>query len=541
MAERNLFIERLAGDRDWYRFHALFRAAAFDTLRRNEPGAEEEILSRAASWCAANRRTEEAISYLLRLGQHERAAELVLASARWMIDVGHLPQMVTWIQSLPAGVTEGEPLFALLQAWSLFHMRQVAAAELALEHCTATDPSSARAVLGIDIATMIPVLRAGLTITRGDFLGARTAAETILTTQALVPFPAGTLRNILGYALYQLGELSAARQQFDQAATLHRACGCWFGVVYALCMHGMVDLADADLAAAETAFDSARQLAIQRCGSRSPATAMAAVLCCATRVERGRVIEERELLDLALREVEMCGHSEALALGATALAHLLLTEGYGAQALGLLQNVSIVFRDEGMVGLHDRIAVERARALLHLGRADEAAAVEAQLAHTPLLQALLRAEIALLRGERDVAARLLASARETCCQAVPARLRLELDRAAMRATGSNEQWKAFRQQLQASGWARIADAAFGRLDDDASVAEPGAVASILSDRELAVLRLMAEGRTNPAIGKALGIGLNTVKYHTNNVFQKLQVTNRTSAVMVALDRGLLDA
>lgn len=55
----------------------------------------------------------------------------------------------------------------------------------------------------------------------------------------------------------------------------------------------------------------------------------------------------------------------------------------------------------------------------------------------------------------------------------------------------------------------------------------GADVSTLSARELAVLRLMAMGRTNLAIGIEPCISLNTVKYHTNNVFQKLQVTSRS--------------
>ena len=62
----------------------------------------------------------------------------------------------------------------------------------------------------------------------------------------------------------------------------------------------------------------------------------------------------------------------------------------------------------------------------------------------------------------------------------------------------------------------------------------------LSERELQVVRLVAEGRTNAAIGRALAISEATVKTHLLHAFAKLGVTDRTAAVMAALDRGLLD-
>lgn len=62
----------------------------------------------------------------------------------------------------------------------------------------------------------------------------------------------------------------------------------------------------------------------------------------------------------------------------------------------------------------------------------------------------------------------------------------------------------------------------------------------LSDRETEVLRLIAEGRSNKDIGSMLGVTEGTVKVHVTNIFSKLDVTARTEALVVAVQRGLID-
>lgn len=66
--------------------------------------------------------------------------------------------------------------------------------------------------------------------------------------------------------------------------------------------------------------------------------------------------------------------------------------------------------------------------------------------------------------------------------------------------------------------------------------EPDAV---LTARELDVLRLVATGHSNKQVAVALGIGESTVKTHLLKVFDKLGVADRTRAVTLAMERGLL--
>jgi len=63
--------------------------------------------------------------------------------------------------------------------------------------------------------------------------------------------------------------------------------------------------------------------------------------------------------------------------------------------------------------------------------------------------------------------------------------------------------------------------------------------SDLSAREREVLQLMAGGNSNKQIGSALGITEATVKSHVSTILQRLDVDDRTQAVVTALQRGLV--
>jgi LuxR family maltose regulon positive regulatory protein len=61
----------------------------------------------------------------------------------------------------------------------------------------------------------------------------------------------------------------------------------------------------------------------------------------------------------------------------------------------------------------------------------------------------------------------------------------------------------------------------------------------LSERELEVLQLLAQGLTNPEIASRLFLSLNTVKAHTRNIYGKLDAHSRTQAVARASALGIL--
>src|SRR5215467_2464625 len=61
----------------------------------------------------------------------------------------------------------------------------------------------------------------------------------------------------------------------------------------------------------------------------------------------------------------------------------------------------------------------------------------------------------------------------------------------------------------------------------------------LTDRELRVLNLVADGLSNPQIARLLSISRNTVKFHVSSIISKLGATSRTEAVTIGVKRGLI--
>jgi DNA-binding NarL/FixJ family response regulator len=63
--------------------------------------------------------------------------------------------------------------------------------------------------------------------------------------------------------------------------------------------------------------------------------------------------------------------------------------------------------------------------------------------------------------------------------------------------------------------------------------------SELSSRELEVLQLLVAGKSNKEIAQSLGITEATVKSHVSTILMRLNVSDRTQAVVTALQRGLV--
>jgi DNA-binding NarL/FixJ family response regulator len=74
----------------------------------------------------------------------------------------------------------------------------------------------------------------------------------------------------------------------------------------------------------------------------------------------------------------------------------------------------------------------------------------------------------------------------------------------------------------------------------AAVDRNGSRVEPLSPRELEVLELMKQGLTNPQIGKELFVSTRTAKNHVEHIMAKLGVSDRTQAVVRALELGILE-
>lgn len=79
-----------------------------------------------------------------------------------------------------------------------------------------------------------------------------------------------------------------------------------------------------------------------------------------------------------------------------------------------------------------------------------------------------------------------------------------------------------------------------KLVNPAPTQKPSRQSTLLSDRELEVLELMAEGLKNKDIADRLWISQTTVKTHVSHILQKLNQSDRTQAILTAIKLGIVD-
>jgi len=96
-------------------------------------------------------------------------------------------------------------------------------------------------------------------------------------------------------------------------------------------------------------------------------------------------------------------------------------------------------------------------------------------------------------------------------------------------------------QIRAAAMAVAAGLQIARTNGSATAENETELAFFepLTDRELRVLNLLADGLSNPQIARLLSISRNTVKYHVSSIISKLGATSRTEAVTIAVKRGLI--
>jgi DNA-binding NarL/FixJ family response regulator len=84
-------------------------------------------------------------------------------------------------------------------------------------------------------------------------------------------------------------------------------------------------------------------------------------------------------------------------------------------------------------------------------------------------------------------------------------------------------------------------AEFNRLGQQKIEAQPDdPILEQLTEREMSILRLMAQGKTNQEIAEALFLALGTIKNNVSQILGKLHANDRTQAVLTALRRGIVD-
>jgi LuxR family maltose regulon positive regulatory protein len=99
----SLFVVPLDAEREWYRYHDLFRAVLRDELELRQPGAVAEIAGRAADWCLASGLPESAMLYAATSGDTDRMAGVFLASCFPVYRQGQSATLAEWLERFDDG------------------------------------------------------------------------------------------------------------------------------------------------------------------------------------------------------------------------------------------------------------------------------------------------------------------------------------------------------------------------------------------------------------------------------------------------------
>jgi LuxR family maltose regulon positive regulatory protein len=126
---RNLFVVPLDHRREWYRYHRLFAQTLVAELRRREPGEEQRVHRRAASWYEKQGSIELGITHGIAGGETTAVTRLVARYGREYVAAGRIATVRGWLDALGPEAVEGYPPAALAAAWTYALSGDLARAE----------------------------------------------------------------------------------------------------------------------------------------------------------------------------------------------------------------------------------------------------------------------------------------------------------------------------------------------------------------------------------------------------------------------------
>lgn len=573
----NLFLIPLDDDRRWYRYHHLFAEMLRQRLRQTEDVAVFHI--RASQWYEDNGLETEAFQHAVAANDVERAERLMEGRGIPLHSRGALRTVLAWLESLPAPTLDARPLLWVRSATIALMSSQTTGVEEKLQAAERALRDQEQDEKTRDLTGQIAAARATLAVTRyqpeAAIVQAHRALDHLSPENVRFHFTA----NWALATAYQLqGDRAAARRALAEALAFSQASPSVFSKILAVSTLGHMQELDNQLhEAAETYRRALQMLGVQPLpNSASAHLGLARIhyqwndLDAAERhgqeglqltrqydrmIDRFIVVEVfLACLKLARRDVT--GAAATLAENEQYVREhgfvQRLPEIAAAQVLTLLQL--------GDVATADRLAkiyeLPMSQARVHLARRDTSAALavleplrqqaEAKGWRDERLKVMVLQAVALdAHGEKHQAVQLLG---ETLGLAEPGGfIRLFVDEGLPMAkllseTAAHGITPSYVDKLMSAFQAEEQPLVVGRPASPGKRSEqPRAQPLIepLSQRELEILALIAQGLSNREIAARLFLALDTVKGHNRRIFGKLQVQRRTEAIARARELGLL--
>ena len=598
----NLFVVPLDDKRHWYRYHHLFADVLHARLLEEQPHLVPALHGRASVWHERHDLPDKAIHHALAAKDFERAATLIervwpaLHRSRYRSATS-----LGWMRALPEDLVRARPLLSTAYAWELLNAGEFEFAEVWLRDAERGLATADAAPGEMDeshwrlLPSLIATARAYLAQSLGDAPGTVRYAQ-----QALDHLPAddyvgrGPAAALLGLAHWASGDLDAAHRALADAMENFRLAG---NILFAISgTYGMADicLAQGRLRGAVRTYEASLRLAGD---TQVQGTADLYLGLGDLRREQGDLDAAADLLQQSAELSERAALQTWPFRFRIAQACLKQTQGDFDGALALLDEAERRYFHGPVPNLRP-IPALRARVWVAQGNLDNALAWARERTLSPYdeldylheFEHITLARLLLAQHGQDRQAHHLQAHHLDDAQSLLARL-LEAAEAGSRTGSALEIWVLQALAHQARG---DIDAALAALERALELAEPegyvrlfvdegppmahllraaaargiapayvrkllnhfpdSTVASStrspaskpqlpliepLSERELEVLHLIAQGLSNREIGERLFLALSTVKGHNRNIFGKLQVQRRTEAVARARALGLL--
>ncbi|MGN6565435.1 MAG: LuxR C-terminal-related transcriptional regulator [Thermomicrobiales bacterium] len=597
----NLFLVPLDGRRRWYRYHHLFADVLRAHLLDEQPDHVPDLHRRASDWYEQHDLPDEAIRHALAAGDFARAADLVERVGLVMFQGRQQATVLGWLRALPDELLRYRPVLSVWYAHALLAGGVLAGVEDRLRdaerwlNTSATGREGAQpsaAMVVVDEAELhrlpgrVAVARAGQALARGDLAATVQHAQQVL---ALAPeddqLSRGGAAGFLGLAAWASGDLETAHRTFAAGLAQLQRAGNITDVVGGTLALADIRSAQGRLRAARRTYEGALQLAAEQGTPALRGTADMHVGLAELYCEWGDLDAAVRRLRQAEEQGEHTGFPQHPYRRRVAAARLRAAQGDLGGALALLDEAERRYVGDFYPEVRP-IAALKARIWLAQGRLADAVtwaherdlSPDDDLSYLRELEHLTLARVLLARYTSDRADRSLRDARRLLARLLhaaevgeragsvlailvlqalvhqaqgdlPAAL-APLARALALAEPEGyvrifvDEGSPMTTLLEAAAKHGAARSYVRRLLAAGGVAADSPPTSQnliepLSDRELAVLRLLGTDLDGPAIARELLVSLNTMRTHTKNIYGKLGVNNRRAAVRRAEELQLL--
>jgi LuxR family transcriptional regulator, maltose regulon positive regulatory protein len=245
--------------REWYRYHPLFRELLRGELERHEPELAGELTGRAAHWCQHNGLLEAAIGYAMDAGDADLAARGVEQAAISVYRSGRLATVQQWFDWFDDhGLVQRYPAVAMLGAWTQALGGHAAAAERWADAAEQGSyegmlPDGSPSIEGWRALLRAKLCRHGVAQMRAD----AELALTLIPVGSLWRAPAQLL---LGIAHLLAGDPGVADRVLAEAVEVAQDSGATVAASVALAERAILAIGRQDWQAAETLVNQARSV-----------------------------------------------------------------------------------------------------------------------------------------------------------------------------------------------------------------------------------------------------------------------------------------